>query len=167
MKYCITVAVCVFVFTTVAAEPVKTVSDNERCPVCGMFVAKYPNWLAQIQLADGETAMFDGVKDMMAYFFEPRKYGAKSTVEDVYVKDYYSQQWVDGKKALYVLGSDVMGPMGHELIPLASMKAAKSFLEDHKGKKIYNFNEIDRALIDALRSGGMGGSMQTMKHSNN
>lgn len=161
------VAVCIFLSTAVAAEPVKTVSDNERCPVCGMFVAKYANWLAQIQLADGETVMFDGVKDMMAYFFEPQKYGAKSAVEDVYVTEYYSQQWVDAKKALYVLGSDVMGPMGHELIPLASMKAAQSFLEDHKGTKIYSFSEIDRSLIDSLRSAGKGGSMHKMKHSDN
>ena len=26
-----------------------TVSSQVRCSVCGMFVAKYPNWLAQIQ----------------------------------------------------------------------------------------------------------------------
>ncbi len=135
-------------------QPLTEVPPKERCPVCGMFVAKYKSWLAQLKMENGKTAYFDGVKDMMAYYFEPKKYGGSSTPVEVYVTDYYSLGIIDGKKAFYVIGSDVLGPMGHELIPFATLKAATTFKKDHKGKKILKFDEINLDLITGLRSGG-------------
>ena len=120
-----------------------------------MFVAKYPQWLAQVNMSDGSAEVFDGVKDMMAYYFAPQQFGAAAgiTVEEIMVKDYYSQKWTDGKKAIFVLGSDVYGPMGHELIPFDSLAGAESFFKDHHGKTIYNFSEITPDVIESLRKG--------------
>lgn len=131
------------------------INKDTRCPVCGMFVAKYPNWLASLRLSDGSQEAFDGVKDMMAYYFSPQRYGAKKGVHatSVLVKDYYSQLWIDGKTALYVTGSDVLGPMGHELIPFETEDAAKNFLKDHHGKKILGFNQITEEMILAMKKG--------------
>ena len=50
---------------------------------------------------------------------------------------------MDARKVFFVLGSDVYGPMGVELVPLASEKAAKEFMKDHKGKRVLKFNEIN------------------------
>ncbi len=139
---------------SVAAEAVEPViAGDARCPVCGMFVAKYPQWVTQLVLSDGRIEPFDGVKDMMVYFFSPESYGAAAgvTVGEVRVKDYYSQKWIDGRKAYYVLGSDVLGPMGHELVPFAERSHAESFQKDHKGKEILLFSDITRELIDSLR----------------
>ena len=131
------------------------VNKDSRCPVCGMFVAKYPQWLAQINMSDGHAEFFDGVKDMLAYYFSPGQYGTAAgiTVEGVFVRDYYSQDWIDGQKAFFVLGSDVYGPMGHELIPFSGQPAAESFLKDHHGSKIYSFAEITPEIIESLRKG--------------
>ena len=148
--------------TSVYADPLDRPSEKERCPVCGMFVAKYPAWLAQLRLADGSTLFFDGVKDMMAWYFEPQKYGGGFAVTEVYVTDYYSQGWIDGTTAFYVIGSDTMGPMGHELIPFDSEKAAAVFKKDHHGRKILSFEEINLELIENMRTGM--GSMKKMKH---
>ncbi len=130
-------------------------NKDSRCPVCGMFVAKYPQWLAQINMSDGRAEFFDGVKDMLAYYFSPEQYGAAAgdTVEEVFVKDYYSQHWIDGQKAFYAFGSDVYGPMGHELIPFSGQAAAENFQKDHHGKKIYSFAEITPDIIESLRKG--------------
>ena len=49
------------------------VNKESRCPVCGMFVAKYPQWLAQINMSDGYAEFFDGVKDMLAYSKQERR----------------------------------------------------------------------------------------------
>jgi nitrous oxide reductase accessory protein NosL len=57
---------------------------------------------------------------------------------------------VNGFEAFYVLGSDVYGPMGRELIPFAKEEAAKEFLTDHKGKSIIKFKEVTPALIKTL-----------------
>ncbi|MBU0674743.1 MAG: nitrous oxide reductase accessory protein NosL [Proteobacteria bacterium] len=139
--------------------PQDTVDGAVRCPVCGMFVAKYPGWIAQIALGSNDPASFDGVKDMMAYYFAPTKFGGQPLAEnaEVWVKDYYSLKWLDGRQAFFVLGSDVHGPMGHELIPFSSKAAAESFLVDHHGQRIVTFSEITSELITRLRSG------QTMK----
>lgn len=130
------------------------VGKKDLCPVCGMFVYKYPNWEAQIIFKDKTCFFFDGAKDMFKYYFDLKKYNPKQTIDDivaVWVTDYYRVKLIDGYKAFYVTGSDVLGPMGHELIPHKSEKAAKHFIKDHAGKKIFKFGEIDRDLVESLR----------------
>lgn len=137
-------------------ETTDTISSKTRCSVCGMFVAKYPNWLSRIQYYDlKKTQYFDGVKDMMVFYFNPDKFDGppQESITNIYVKDYYSLYWLAAKDAFYVIGSDVYGPMGHELIPFGSKEAAESFLKDHKGNKILTFNEITPEIIESLRVG--------------
>jgi copper chaperone NosL len=138
-----------------AARPPDTIDPGTRCPVCGMFVAKYPIWITRIRHADDTLMTFDGVKDMMVYYFTPEKFGGqpRDTIKDILVKDYYTLKWIDGREAFYVAGSDVYGPMGYELIPFSTREAAQSFLQDHHGKQIVSFAEIDEALIESLRTG--------------
>lgn len=140
-----------------STDPVEPVPKNERCPVCGMFVAKYKPWITQLHLSGGKVHMFDGVKDMMAYYFTPQQFGGKKDagVTAVWVKDYYTMEWIDGTKALFVVGSDVTGPMGHELIPFTTQQAAESFLKDHKGREIIAFDKITPEQISELRGGHM------------
>ena len=141
------------------ASPVQSKENipgaKERCPVCGMFVAKYPQWLATLTTENNKVFYFDGVKDMMAYFFSPEEFGATAgqTIGKVEVKNYYSQKWIDGKTAWYVVGSDVLGPMGHELIPFGSEAAARNFLKDHHGTEIVLFATITSERITSMRQG--------------
>ena len=62
---------------TGTAAPV-TASKADKCPVCGMFVAKYPDFLAQIIFADDSHALFDGAKDM----FKPKSCNPHSASEN-------------------------------------------------------------------------------------
>jgi copper chaperone NosL len=142
--------------STANGEPIDTVSAEIRCSVCGMFVAKYPNWLAQIHYDDpSQTRFFDGPKDMMVFYFAPEQYGGPSreTIKDIFVKDYYTLNWMPAKDAFYVIGSDVYGPMGHEFIPFATKDAADSFLKDHHGKEVLTFDKITPELVESLREG--------------
>ncbi len=134
------------------AEP-QPIQKDDRCPVCGMFVAKYRTWVAQIVFADGTHAAFDGPKDMFKYFLNPSKYTPNRTTADIaglYVTEYYSAKPVDAKKLFYVFGSDVLGPMGDELIPLASQEKAREFMADHRGKGILTFPEVTLDRIEHL-----------------
>ena len=45
------------------------VPEDAKCPVCGMFVSKYPKWVAQIKIKMDIYHYFDGVKDMMKFLF--------------------------------------------------------------------------------------------------
>jgi len=130
------------------------VGKKDLCPVCGMFVHKYPNWVGQIVFNDKTYASFDGAKDMFKYYFDLKKYNPKKKIDDIggiWVTDYYTLRLIDGKTALYVVGSDLLGPMGRELIPHRSAKAADNFMKDHGGNKVLKFDEVDIDLIESLR----------------
>lgn len=133
-------------------QPVKP-SPKDRCPVCGMFVAKYPDFLAEILFKDGTYVFFDGTKDLFKYYFNLEKYAPSKTItqiDRIYVTEYYSLDMIDGYEAYYVIGSDIYGPMGKELVPLANEEDAKAFLADHMGKSILRFSEITQDLIEGL-----------------
>jgi nitrous oxide reductase accessory protein NosL len=118
-----------------------------------MFLAKYPDWVAEIIFKDGSYAVFDGVKDMFKYYFNLQKYNPSkelSDIDSIYVNDYYGLAFVDGYKAIFVMGSDVYGPMGKELIPFEKEEDAREFMKDHKGKALLRFKDASTELIKQL-----------------
>lgn len=155
-KYGVWIIMLVMLFAVLSyageRKPVKP-SHKDKCPVCGMFVYKYPDWVAQIIFKDGSYAMFDGVKDMFKYYFDIKKYNPAKKIPDIdsiYVTDYYTLTLMEGRLAYYVVGSDIYGPMGRELIPFEKESDAREFLKDHKGKQILKFSEITPKIIKGL-----------------
>ncbi len=147
--------------TTVSAASTPGVSKDTRCAVCGMFVAKYPTWLCQIELASGKIEYFDGPKDMFAYYFSPDKYGNNNDgIKQIMVRDYYSLKMINARNAFFVMDSDVYGPMGKEFVPFATQEAAKAFAKDHKAKIILPFKKITDDAVQSMRNGQM---MMNMK----
>jgi nitrous oxide reductase accessory protein NosL len=137
-----------------ASQSAVTPSAKDKCPVCGMFVAKYPDWLASSRLKDGTTYFFDGPKDLFSHYLDTQRYTPGKRQADIVamsVKEYYSLKTIDARSAFFVSGSDVYGPMGAELIPFASQKDAASFMKDHKGKRILRFHEITPQLLNGLK----------------
>ncbi len=110
---------------------------RERCPVCGMFVARFPDWTAELVLADGTRLWFDGVKDLVKHLA-----GGGAAPAAVFVTDYYNLETIDGLAAWYVSGSDVLGPMGAEFVPFASEQEAREFLRDHRGAGVHRFADL-------------------------
>jgi nitrous oxide reductase accessory protein NosL len=122
------------------------VPKDAKCPVCGMFVAKYPKWVAKITTKDSKKFYFDGVKDMMKFIYSNKNLDTKN----IEVTNYYTTKGIEAKTAFYVVGSNVYGPMGEELIPFSSEFEANSFKKEHLGKKIYEFDEITKELVESL-----------------
>ena len=122
------------------------VPKGAKCPVCGMIVSKYPKWAAHM-VVDGKDYYFDGVKDMLKFYFydEDFKYN-RDKITKVEVRDYYSLNSIDARYAYFVVGSNIYGPMGKELIPFKSKKEAESFIADHKGK-IINFSQATLKMV--------------------
>jgi copper chaperone NosL len=136
--------------------PLPKPGPKDLCPVCGMLVSKYPHWVATIVYKDGHAHHFDGAKDMFKFWFDPPKYAAGHSREQmvrIAVTDYYNLQPLEAKNALYVIGSDVLGPMGHEFVPLASQADAEDFMKEHKGKRILRFEQITKDLPFKLDDG--------------
>jgi copper chaperone NosL len=130
---------------------------KDLCPVCGMLVSKYPNWTAAVTYRDGHSHYFDGAKDLFKYLLDLPKYAPGHRRQDIAaieVTEYYGLTRIDARKAFYVTGSDVLGPMGQELVPFASRADAEEFLKDHGGNRILGFDEVSAALIAELDQKG-------------
>jgi nitrous oxide reductase accessory protein NosL len=144
--------------SVVSAQPLDLPDPQptDTCPVCGMFVAKYRAWAATVVYRDDHAHHFDGTKDMFKYLFDMPKWAPGHRPEDIDrigVTEYYSLTRIDAHQAYYVIGSDVRGPMGHELIPLESEADAAEFLQDHKGKRILRFDQVSAELLQKLDKG--------------
>ena len=129
---------------------------KDLCPVCGMIVSKYPNWVATVLYKDGHAHHFDGAKDMFKYLQDLPKYAPghrKEDIKAIAVTDFYNLGKVDARQAWFVIGSDVLGPMGHEFVPLANMADAEDFMKEHKGKRILRFDQVTKDLPFKLDDG--------------
>lgn len=136
-----------------SAGPMSVPAAGDKCPVCGMFVAKYPDWFAMVQFKDGSRAWFDGPKDMFKFVFEAGEYLPGKSAGDIAsleVTEYYGLTRIDARGAYFVTGSDVHGPMGKELVPFKNRQEAEEFARDHRGKAVLTFDEITKETIGGL-----------------
>jgi nitrous oxide reductase accessory protein NosL len=98
-------------------EPVQ-VPDPEAsatCPVCGMFVAKYPAWIATVLYKDGHAHHFDGPKDLFKYLLDMSRWAPHHRAQDIVaiaVTEYYGLRRIAARQAWYVVGSDVLDSIG-------------------------------------------------------
>jgi len=56
------------------------------------------------------------------------------------VTEYYSTKLMKAEEVYFVGGSDVKGPMGDELVAIRGRDQAETFLKDHAGKKLLQFD---------------------------
>lgn len=156
IKWCLWLTAVVFLTVSASAGELASVepAKDDKCPVCGMFVAKYPDWTAQIVYSGTDRLFFDGAKDLFKYYLDPSAYGGDRSgdkVQRIYVTEYYDLKPIDARNAFFVIGGDVYGPMGHELIPFSTIEGAKVFLRDHHGKRILRFDAITPEVIKPLQ----------------
>ena len=126
---------------------------SATCPVCGMKVAPFPEWIAQVVFADGRTLFFDGAKDLFKYRLDRERFVPdlrEQEIAAVFVTSYYDGTLIGAEEAFFAIGSDVRGPMGPELIPFANADEAEEFLRDHGGERIVRFAEVTKEVLSSL-----------------
>jgi len=122
-------------------------TKESKCPACGMYIYKYPKWVAMM-IINGKKVFFDGPKDMMKYYLYKNKFHFdRNAISNMVVLDFYTLKEISAKDAFYVIGSNIRGPMGNELVPFKTLENAQTCLHDHKGEKIIRFHEITTELI--------------------
>lgn len=148
-----------------AARPIPT---QARCPVCGMFPARAPEWAAQIILSNGDAHFFDSPLSLFMFLQDVPRYSPAHHRADIlamYVSDSAQRnapQWTDARTALYVHGSNARGPMRAGNLPaFAQLSAAQAFAQ-RRGGQVLRFAQVDTALIAQLAQ--RGGYTDTSTH---
>ena len=127
---------------------------DARCPVCGMYPARFPNWVAQIIFEDGSAHFFDSPVDLLIFLQDPGRFDTEHKTADIakrYVVDHRSGEWLDAGKASFVLGSSARGPMrGADLPAFATAAEAAAFVAQ-RGGRVVMLEDIDADTLARLR----------------
>ena len=120
-------------------------SEQDRCPVCAMVPKKRPGNAAAIELHDGTTHYFCGTGCMIRSWMHPDAYLGveRDQLKRAVVQEYFEGRPVDGSSVTFVAGSDVVGPMGPALVPLASEADVATFAERHGGTERFTLDTIN------------------------
>jgi nitrous oxide reductase accessory protein NosL len=132
------------------------VQRSTRCPVCGMYPYRTPQWTAQIVFNDQSASSFDSPVDLFRFLGNMALFDKQHKAADIgaiYVADYNTKTLSDAKKAFFVLGSRALGPMNDPNLPaFATRDAADAFVKA-QGGKVLAFGEVTRDVIKSLNSG--------------
>jgi len=129
------------------------------CPVCGMKPEESKLGPAAAVFKDGKVVGFDAPGDMFRYVLDPKKYGFEAgNVKDLFVTEHGTKNFIDAKKALYVVGSDVTGDMGPEVVPFSKKEDAEKFKSEHHGKNVASYVQITLEDVTSKKK------MLKMKH---
>jgi nitrous oxide reductase accessory protein NosL len=136
------------------SQPEK-IESYKKCPLCGMYSARYPKFNCQIVFKDGSYEAFDSAIGLLVYLHFPDKTGIKlKPIAGIYFKDYLKASWLEADKAFFVTGSEIRGPMGVQFVPVDSQQAAEELKKQAQGKDIIHFKMINRQyLINAAKTG--------------
>ncbi len=137
----------------VGLHEARSIPVDARCPVCGMFPARSPQWAAQLIFENGDTQFFDSPLSMFAFLQNVGRYAAgreRAQVARLYVTNAKSGEWLNAQAAVYVDGSNALGPMRAGNLPaFATTEDAQRFA-DHRGGVLLNFDEVTPQMLDRL-----------------
>jgi len=138
----------------VSAQPEK-IEVHKECPLCGMYPARYPQFNCQIVFTDGSYEAFDSAIGLLVYLLFPDNTEIKlKPITKIYFKDYLKENWLEADKTFFVTGSEIMGPMGVEFLPVDSEQAATALKKQEKGQDIIHFKAINRQyMIKTAKAG--------------
>lgn len=138
-------------------EAARPVPADVRCPVCGMYPARSPDWAAQVIFKNGDAQFFDSPLSLFMYLNDVARYSPGRRADEIlaqYVTDVSSKSWTEARSAFYVHGSTAKGPMRAGNLPaFSSQKAALQFATQ-RGGAVLAYPDVDAGLITQL--GGRG-----------
>lgn len=141
-----------------------------KCSVCGMVIGgkdaqgvtvTYKDGravgfagVAATVFKDGHVVGFEGARCLFIYNSVPQKYGVDTKdISRQYVTDFVTKKMIPLSAAFLVLGSNVMGPMGYDMIPFVTKQEASTFAVEHDGKWIVQVHEVNRTQGEGLQEG--------------
>ncbi len=119
---------------------------TERCKHCGMKIDPATTWRSDLVAEDGKITSFDTPRCALTSW----RSGA-TLAKSIRVQEYYDQKTRDGGDVRFVIGGDVLGPMGADLVPVDPAKASK-FIQDHAANRALRLDEITTQVLASVGS---------------
>jgi nitrous oxide reductase accessory protein NosL len=116
-----------------------------RCAYCGMPIDPESPWNAELVKVDGTKGRFDSPRCALLAWRT-----GKVDAKEIRVEEYYDRTWKSGSDVVFVASSDVMGPMGADLVPV-DPERAKEFAREHTGTRPLALEEVTLELLKELR----------------
>jgi copper chaperone NosL len=143
--------------------PPRQMTEEAIGHYCGMNLFEHPGPKGQIFVTSLiEPVWFSSVRDTIAFTMLPDE---PKDIQAIYVSDMGQANswdrpgagnWVEARKALFVIGSRIKGGMGgDEAVPFSERVAAEKFVSENGGR-IVGFAEVPRDYV--LASGGAPGA---------
>lgn len=158
--------------TTQTERPEATsLTEEDNCDVCGMVIPNHPGPSSEIFYADNEPndhpnpARFDSTWEAFQFDFAREDW----TRQAFYVTDYSSVEYeirsddgqqlisrhvarasfVDARSVTFVVGSEVVGTMGKDLIAFSDETDAEAFSQEYGGDLVA-FEDVTPTMISQL-----------------
>lgn len=147
----------------VKIPPPRRMTAEDIGHYCGMNVLEHPGPKGQIFAASLiQPVWFSSVRDAIAFTMLPDE---PKDVQAIYVSDMGkaanwnepgSDNWVEARKALFVIESRLKSGMGgDEAVPFSDRAAAEKFASENGGR-IVGFDEVPRDYVLASANAGGG-----------
>lgn len=119
-----------------AYEPVDINPDIDVCEVCNMSITAV-KYAAEAIMKDGSVEKFDDIGCMVDFMGSATK-----ETGALFVRDANTGEWIDAKKASYLLNDDYWTPMMYGVISFKDDASAELFAADNgEGSKL-TFDEV-------------------------
>lgn len=131
----------------------RPVPADARCPVCGMYPARSPDWAAQVIFDNGDTQFFDSPVSLFTYLQDVGRYTRGRQASEIaarFVSDASSGAWISATDAVYVSGSSALGPMRAGNLPAFSSMAAAQRFASARGGVLIKARQISPQLLQEL-----------------
>ena len=136
----------------IEVPPAQTLTREASGYYCLMTVVYHKGPKGQIILSDDKVLWFTSVRDTISFTLLPEE---PKNISAIYVNDMSNAEWddpgadnwIDARKAWYVLGSDREGGMGApEAVPFSNKLKAELFVSK-QGGTIYKYDDIPHSSI--------------------
>lgn len=126
--------------------PVEIHYGEDVCERCKMIISE-KSFAAQYLLPRRESRKFDDFGCLVEHLRENEN--DLKNLGSVYVVDFGSGDWIDGKKAFYFQSGDVNTPMGYGIIAFGSKESMLSYPGFENGQELGSFGKlIGQGVVD-------------------
>ena len=121
-------------------------AKSARCKHCGMKIDPASAWHTELVGDDGKVTAFDTPRCALTSWRS-----GTTPAKTIRVQEYYDRKPRDGHEVRFVIGGDVVGPMGPDLVPVDPPRSSK-FIQDHSADRALALDEITTQVLASIGS---------------